>query len=245
MGVSGARGAVWMDAFVLCPALAVLVAASTVSGSAQSLPDNPQPHAESFLSSIHDPPNYTRPSEQTLFRVYTFDLVGPYPLFISASTAGLHQAQNSPSLWGQGFDGYMRRFGSSFGIGAVETTTRYALAETIHEDTLYYECACKGFGPRLRHAVISSFTGRRGSDGRRVISFPSIVAPYAGTFTAACAWYPKSYGLGDAIRMGSYGLLGYMGGNIGLEFIYGGPHSLLAKAHIPIPTNAAPQGQNP
>jgi hypothetical protein len=224
--------------------LAVFVAGSRAT-QPQALPDSPQPQSNTFLGPADDPPNYVRPDEQTRFRVYTFDLLGPYPIFVSAATAGLHQAQDSPSAWGQGFEAYMHRFGSSFGIGAVETTTRYALARSIGEDTLYYECACKGFGPRLRHAVISSFTGRRGADGHRAISIPSIVAPYAGTFTAAYAWYPKGYGFGDAIRMGSYGLMGYVAGNISLEFLYGGPHSLLAKAHIPIPTNAAPQSQPP
>jgi hypothetical protein len=191
--------------------------------------------------SAQDPADYTRPSEKTLFRVYTFDLMGPYPLLTSAAAAGLHQALDSPSEWGQGFDGYSRRFGSSFGIGVVETTTRYSLAEAIKEDNLYYECQCTGVFPRLRHAVISSFTGRRGEDGHRAVSIPSLVAPYAGTFTATYAWYPKSYGAVDAFRMGSFGLLGYIAGNVSLEFLYGGPHSLLARAHLPIPTTAANQ----
>ena len=36
----------------------------------------------------------------------------------------------------------------------------------------------------------------------------------------------------DAFRMGNYSLLAYMGGNIGLELIYGGPHSLLLRMHL-------------
>jgi hypothetical protein len=213
----------------------------TVIAAAQSkgVPDAPQPLFGVSPATAEDPPNYTRPSNETLFHVYKFDLFGPYPIFVSAATAGLHQAENAPSAWGQGVEGYAIRFGSSFGIGAVETTTRYALAKVVREDTLYYECDCKGFGRRLRHAVISSFTGRRGDDGHRVLSFASIAAPYAGTLAATYIWYPRSYGAGDAFRMGTYGLLGYVGGNISLEFLYGGPHSLLAHAHIPIPTNSA------
>ena len=52
------------------------------------------------------------------------------------------------------------------------TTTRYALSEALREDTLYYRCECKGVFPRLRHAVISTFTARRGVDGHRVFSLP-------------------------------------------------------------------------
>jgi hypothetical protein len=195
-----------------------------------SVPNAPQPQQP-----------YTRPSKEVRFRNYAFDAMGPYPLFTSAATAAIHQATDNPREWSQGFDGYARRGGSSYGIAFTETTARYGLAEALHEDTLYYPCTCTGTWPRLRHAVISSVTGRYGSDGRREFSAPSVVAPYAGTFTAVYLWYPKRYGAVDAFRMGSYGLLGYVGGNISLEFLYGGPHSLLAHAHLPIPTNTAPQ----
>ena len=71
-------------------------------------------------------------------------------------------------------EGYSRRFGSDFGIAAISTTTRYALSEAFKEDTLYYRCECKGVLPRLRHAVISTLTARRGEDGHRVFSFPPL-----------------------------------------------------------------------
>lgn len=229
-----------LAAFILAfSALHMLVpAAQSQSAPSQSPPAPPLTVGVISQTTAQDPPNYERPPQSTLLHVYAFDMIGPYPIAVAAATAGLHQAEDSPSAWGQGFKGYATRFGSGFGIGAVETTARYALAKAVGEDTLYYECQCKGIGPRLRHALISSFTGRRGDDGHRVISFASIAAPYAGTFTAVYAWYPRSYGAGDALRMGTYSLLGYVGGNISLEFLYGGPHSLLARAHLPVSTTS-------
>ena len=112
------------------------------------------------------------------------------------------------------------------------TTTRYALARAFGEDTLYYRCECNGVFTRLRHAVISTFTARRGRDGNRVFSFPALVAPYAGTMTAVYGWYPGRYGAKDAFRMGNYSVLGYVGGNVALEFLYSGPHSLLSRMHL-------------
>jgi hypothetical protein len=88
-------------------------------------------------------------------------------------------------------DGYSKRFGSDLAIEAVSTTTRYALSEAFREDALYYRCDCKGVLPRLSHAVISTLTARRGEDGRRVFSFPALIAPYAGSMTAVYAWYPS------------------------------------------------------
>ena len=97
---------------------------------------------------------------------------------------------------------------------------------------MYYRCQCKGVFPRLRHAVISTLTARQGDDGHRVFSFPSLIAPYAGTMTAVYAWYPDRYNYKDAFRMGNYTMLGYVGGNVALEFLYSGPHSLLSRMHL-------------
>jgi hypothetical protein len=175
---------------------------------------------------------YTRPTQATKIRNYLFDAFGPYPIVGAGLTAGFHQVTNIGPKWGHAAEGYGRRFGSDFGIAAISTTTRYALSEAFKEDTLYYRCECQGVLPRLRHAVISTLTARRGEDGHRVFSFPALVAPYAGTMTAVYGWYPRRYGARDALRMGSYSMVGYVAGNMGLEFLYSGPHSLLTRMHL-------------
>ena len=175
---------------------------------------------------------YTRPAETTKLRNYFFDAFGPYPIVGAALTAGFDQVNNAPPEWGRGAEGYSKRFGSDFGIAAVSTTMRYALSEAFKEDALYYRCECKGVFPRLRHAVISTLTARRGEDGHRVFSFPALVAPYAGTMTAVYGWYPHRYDARDMLRMGNYNLLEYAVGNIALEFLYSGPHSLLSRMHL-------------
>jgi hypothetical protein len=174
-----------------------------------------------------------------------FDAYGPYPAVGAALAAGITQADNTPPEWKQGAAGYGKRFASNFGIAAVTTTTRYALARAFREDTLYYRCECKGMLPRLSYAVLSAFTSRRGEDGHRVFSFPALVAPYAGTMTAVYAWYPGRYGAKDAFRMGNYTLLGYVGGNVALEFIYSGPHSLLHRMHLDNRHGAPDRGSTP
>jgi hypothetical protein len=175
---------------------------------------------------------YARPTQRMKLSNYLFDTYGPYPIVGAAFAAGINQADNTPPEWQQGAEGYGKRFASNFGIAAVSTTTRYALAEAFREDTLYYRCECKGVLPRLGHALISTFTSRRGDDGHRVFSFPALVAPYAGTMTAVYAWYPGRYNAMDGLRMGNYSLLGYMGGNVALEFLYSGPHSLFSRIHL-------------
>lgn len=175
---------------------------------------------------------YVRPTQRTMVNNYLFDAFGPYPIATAAVDAGIDQFNNSPPEWNQGLKGYSRRFGSDFGTFAVGTTTRYVLAEAFKEDTLYYRCECTGVFPRMRHALVSTLIARRGNDGHRVFSFPSLVAPYAGTMTAVYGWYPNRFGAKDAFRMGNYNLLTYAGGNLALEFLYSGPHSLLSRMHL-------------
>ncbi len=175
---------------------------------------------------------YIRPTERTRLRNYFFDAFGPYPIVGAAIVGGINQADNTPPEWNQGAAGYSQRFASDFGIAAVTTTSRYALARAFREDTLYYRCECKGVFPRLSHAMISTFTGRRGEDGHRGFSVSALVAPYAGTMTAVYEWYPGRYNAKDGFRMGNYSLLGYVAGNVALEFLYSGPHSLFTRMHL-------------
>jgi hypothetical protein len=188
---------------------------------------------------------YEQPTEKTKIRNYFFDAFGPYSILGAGFAAGLNQVYNNPPEWGQGTQAYGKRFGSNFAIAGVATTTRYALAEAFREDTIYYGCECKGVFPRLKHAMVSTFTARRDIDGHRVFSIPSVVAPYAGTMTAVYGWYPSRYDYKDGFRMGNYTLLGYAAGNIAYEFLYGSPHSLLARMHLKSGRAAPDPGSNP
>jgi hypothetical protein len=211
-------------------ALAILPA--TGRPQAQSFSTDTSGAAAGVTSGQLDLLTYERPTQRTMASNYLFDAFGPYPVAGSAFAAGINQISNAPPEWNQGLKGYSRRFGSDFGIAAVGTTARYGLAEALKEDTLYYRCDCRGVLPRLRHAVLSTLTARRGADGHRVFSFPALVAPYAGSMTAVYGWYPNRYGAKDAFRIGNYSMLAYMGANISLEFLYSGPHSMLSRMHL-------------
>jgi len=237
-----------MRGFMLVLVAIAGLAALPVLAKAQSLLISSDSSSTAVLPSIETnlqpAVTYTRPTEKTRLRNYFFDGFGPYPIVGAAIAAGINQADNTPPEWKQSAPGFSKRFGSDFGIAATTTTTRYALARAFGEDTLYYRCECRGVFPRLRHAVISTFTARRGDDGHRVFSFPALVAPYAGTMTAVYGWYPGRYSAKDAFRMGNYSVLGYVGGNVALEFLYSGPHSLLSRMHLNNPHGAPNPGPN-
>ena len=175
---------------------------------------------------------YARPTQRTKVGNYLFEAYGPYPIVGAGVAAGINQLSNAPPEWHEGAEGFGKRYGTDFAIAAVATTTRFGLSEAFKEDALYYRCECRGVFPRLTHAVVSSLAARGGADGHRVFSFPALAAPYAGSFTAVYGWYPDRFGAKDAFRIGNYGLLSYVGGNIALEFLYSGPHSLFARFHL-------------
>jgi len=210
-----------------------IVANISLMACAQSIANSGDSDGTS-ATTISDQPDlaYVRPTHRTKANNYLFDAYGPYPIVGAAAAAGINQLSNAPPEWRQGSAGYSKRFGSDFAIAAVATTARFGLAEAFKEDTLYYRCSCSGVMPRLGHAVTSTLTARRGRDGHRVFSLPAVLAPYAGTMTAVYGWYPDRFGAKDAFRMGNYSLLAYIGGNIALEFLDGGNHSLLSRIHL-------------
>lgn len=224
------------------------------SGTTNQTQTQTQPAQTAPTYSSSNPPPvtyaYHKPSEKEKLKNYAFDTFGPYAILGSAAIAGIQQAETAnatphnsgiPPDWGQGWDSYGARVGSDFGIHLITQTARYSMAEIFREDTLYYRCECSGVLPRLKHALISTVTARRGEDGHRTFSFSQIAAPYAGTEAAALLWYPgadslrpRGFGPMDGFRMGNYNLLIQAGFNVALEFVYGGPHTLLSQHHVPI-----------
>jgi hypothetical protein len=221
------------------------LAALPVPGKAQALLDSRDSSGTIASTAAQPDLTYTRPTEKTKIENYLFDAFGPYPASGAAFAAGIGQGRDTPPEWKEGAEAYSKRFGSAFGIAAISTSMRYGLAEAFREDTLYYRCECKGVFPRLRNALISTLSARRGEDGHRVFSLPALIAPYAGSMTAVYAWYPDRYNAKDAFRMGNYTMLGYVGGNIALEFVYRGPHSLLHRMHLNNGHGAPTLGSNP
>ncbi len=213
--------------------------AGTSSSQQQTTPSpQQQPSQPNMLSpravNVQPGQPYQRPTEKDKLRGYIFDTFGPYPIISAVATAGIQQARNKPPDWGQGWDAYGVRVASNFGVNLVTQTTRYGLAEIFREDTLYYRCECTGIGRRLGHALISTVTARRGEDGHRTFSFSALAAPYAGTEAAALLWYPSRFDASDGFRMGNINLAVQAAINVANEFIYGGPHTLLGKHHIPV-----------
>lgn len=172
---------------------------------------------------------YKKPSENQKLHDYEWNALGPVAFAGSSLAAAIDQSSDFPHQWGQGADAYGARVASNLGISVVTATAQYSLAEAFHEDTAYYRCSCRGFFARFWHAALSSATSRRGDDAHRELSPALTLSPYIGPLTAANTWIPSHDGAMLGVHMGTYNLLGQLGQNEALEFLYGGPRTILGK----------------
>jgi hypothetical protein len=77
---------------------------------------------------------------------YAYSLAEPQALLFPAVQAGLNQARNRPQEWGQGVEGYGRRFGSAYGQHLIGSTVSNAIAFGLHEDNRYFKSGKTGGG---------------------------------------------------------------------------------------------------
>jgi len=161
---------------------------------------------------------YVFPTSRKRFNRYVNNTVGPVSLVRTAASAGFNQWDNDPLEWGQGAEGYGKRFASSFGKNAIRHTVQYGLSEAFRLDTGFERSKRKGFWPRLSDALIQNVTSRTRS-GKRVLSAPIFIGVYAGSIIPAETWYPSRYSYKDGLRSGTYSLATGFGLNVLREFV--------------------------
>lgn len=122
---------------------------------------------------------------------YLHDLAGP-GAFVSVIGGGLVEGLRQKNHDAGSVAG---RIGSHAAQAAVQVSVRHGLAALMHRSTGYQPCGCSGFGRKVGHALLETFTDRR-ADGSRSLSVPRLGGAYAGSF-ARLAWEPD-HGASDA-----------------------------------------------
>ena len=177
---------------------------------------------------------YTPMTQKERLRYYFLHMLSPEAFLRSAAGAGINQAMNTPSEWGQGAEGYGKRYASSFGGHIVQSTVMYGTGAILHEDDRYFRSGRSGFVPRLKYAILSTFEARH-DDGSVHFSY-SRVSSYAAAAAISRAWQPPStrgpvnFADSFAINVGAEA-----GFNVVREFLPSIFHS-----HSPVAMNQAP-----
>ena len=138
----------------------------------------------------------------------------PYPGYQGPEK---HPAHGAPPEWGQGVEGFSKRYASNFGMSFIATTTRYSFGEILRQDVSYHPCSCSGTAPRVMHAMTQSFVARTRS-GKVVVSIPAIVSPFVAAEIGVVGWYPSRFNASDSLRVSSGFYIGLPIGNLLKEF---------------------------
>jgi len=138
-------------------------------------------------------------------RLYATSTYGPTSLLRAGIGAGYGQATDSTPEWGQGMEGYGKRYASRFAQHVVKRTIQFGVGAMLHEDPRYYYSGRTGFLPRASYAVTHTFMTRR-DDGTEAPAY----GRFAGAFGAGLisrTWHPESSRtVGNGLRSGAVSL---------------------------------------
>jgi len=198
--------------------LVLVTMLATLSVNSQQAPD-PKTTDTTTPASKTTTQDYVFPTPRERFKRYVSSTVGPFRLLQTGAWAGIGQWRDSPSEWGQGMEGYGKRYASSFGRNAIQQTVTYGLDSALHLDTGFEKSKREGFFPRMKDALVQNVTSRTRS-GKRVISVPRFAGIYTGAIIETETWYPDRYNYKDGIRRGTTTVLTGFGLNLVREFIF-------------------------
>jgi hypothetical protein len=126
--------------------------------------------------------------ENARVSVYLRDLANPRGLLGMAGGAAITRFRHQDTELGDelGYRATQRMVG---------VTVRHGLAAAMHlpADHQYQLCECRGFGPRVVHALVETFTDRR-DDGSRALAVPRLASGYAQGLTGLAWRHDRSVG---------------------------------------------------
>jgi hypothetical protein len=160
--------------------MAATVSLATVAGEASA-----QEPAAARATVGRESPSIRISPENVRLNNYLRDLAGP-PTLVGVVGGGVLEHLRRRRVAGDNGDALLEQIASRAAQEAVQTSVRHGLAALMHRSTDYQPCQCRGFGPRVQHALLETFTDRR-ADGSRALSVPRIAGNYAGGF-ARLAW---------------------------------------------------------
>jgi hypothetical protein len=125
------------------------------------------------------------------FKVVTrgsFDYIQiPWYGFLS----GISQAENSEPGYGQGAQGYGKRFGAAFADGTIENyITGAVLPSLLHQDPRFFQSGQGGFWHRTGYSVSRIFVTRTDS-GHQQFNYSEVVGSAASAAISNYSYHPR------------------------------------------------------
>jgi hypothetical protein len=141
-----------------------------------------------YVSYIKDPVPF---SSGQKFRLALRTTVDPVSIAIPAVIAGVEQAQNNFSGYGQGMQGYAKRFGASSADSAISIMITDAILPSIlHQDPRYFYKGTGSIRSRALYAIATVFICK-GDNGRWQPNYSNVLGNLASA-SISNAYYPSS-----------------------------------------------------
>jgi hypothetical protein len=154
------------------------------------------------------------------FRLATRALDDPFNFLASGIAAGIQQAQNNYKGYGQGAQGYAKRYGADYADNAIGTMLGGAILPTLfHQDPRYYYRGSGSITHRALYAITRAVI-TRGDNGRWQPNYSGVLADLS-TGAISNAYHPSTdRGLG--LTFGNTGLatIGGAVSNLVQEFVF-------------------------
>jgi hypothetical protein len=137
---------------------------------------------------------------------YLHDLAGPGAFVSVLGSSVVSEIRGSTS----GPDDWKGRLAVRVAQRSVDVSVRHGVAALMHHDTddRYEPCHCSGFGRKVSHALVETFTDRR-DDGSRALAIPEFAGSYAGGLSSLAWRHDRSVGdalLGSTLSLGTSAL---------------------------------------
>ena len=179
----------------------------------------------------HGKPNSVLCSLRTgeKFKLFVQDTFEPVTFMIVGFSAGLAQAQNEDPGFGQGAEGFGRRFGAAFADQVSgEFFGTFLYPTLFHEDPRYYRMAHGNVGKRFGHAVSHAFITHRDS-GKATFNFSEWAGTASSTALGNLYHSGNRRGFQPAARGVGYSVLTDIGWDTLREFW----PEICKKGHLP------------
>jgi hypothetical protein len=152
------------------------------------------------------------------FALFFQDSLDPVTFLATGFNAGLDQAQNTDRSYGQGAQGYGKRFGAEFaGQASSRFFKDFAYPSIFSEDPRYYRLIHGSAGKRLLHALGHAVVSQR-DNGNRMFNFSEWLGT-TSTIVLSNTYHPDNQrGFSSAAQRVGYSILQDMGFDVLREF---------------------------
>jgi hypothetical protein len=136
------------------------------------------------------------------FKVVGRSLIDPSEFVLIGFVAGLGQASNSNPSYGQGAQGYGKRYATAYADNAIENfMASAALPSLLHQDPRYYQLGHGGFLRRTGHAI-SRVVITRSDSGRSQFNYSEVFGAGMAAAISTYSYHPESErGVGTVISV--------------------------------------------